>query len=85
MAFSARLRNGASRPLDGPRSDAVDTPVVCYGDKMPDDTHEVFAATVSRIPEWVRKELLATDQTTRTRAEETVAAMIADALASLQG
>ena len=47
---------------------------------MAHDMHIVIAEMVSRIPEWVRKELLSADAATRARAEETIAAMIKDAL-----
>jgi ribosomal protein S20 len=52
---------------------------------MSDEKQKAIAEIVSRVPEWVRKDLLAPNKATRARAEETVSAMIADALANLAG
>ena len=52
---------------------------------MVDDTYPAIADVVFRIPEWVRKELLSADAATRARAEETIAAMIRDALGNAAG
>lgn len=47
---------------------------------MNDRARDIIAATVARIPEWIRHDLVAKDVAVRTRAEETLAAMIAGAL-----
>lgn len=47
---------------------------------MADEATIAIANIVSRIPEWVRRDLLSTDPATRARAEETIAAMIMDAI-----
>ncbi len=38
-------------------------------------------AIIARAPEWIRHDLASKDQNSRTRAEETLAAMITNALA----
>lgn len=48
---------------------------------MDDRPKDIIAATVARMPEWIRHDLVAKDAAVRTRAEETLAAMIAGALA----
>lgn len=47
---------------------------------MNDTLHAITMAVVARLPEWVRHDLTSKDQSTRTRAEETIAAMITNAL-----
>jgi len=47
---------------------------------MNDTFHAVTMAVVARLPEWVRHDLTSKDQSVRTRAEETLAAMITSAL-----
>jgi hypothetical protein len=54
--------------------------VVCSAEQMTIGTHDVISEVVSRIPEWVRRELLSADPVTRVRAEETIVAMIVGAL-----
>ncbi|WP_448664572.1 hypothetical protein ACG3SL_07815 [Sphingomonas sp. CJ20] len=51
---------------------------------MQDDLQATIAAIIARTPEWVRQELLSKDRATRARAEEALAAMIADALKDAQ-
>lgn len=45
-----------------------------------DDMHSKIADAVSHAPAWVRHDLLSDNAMTRERAEETLAAMIANAL-----
>jgi hypothetical protein len=45
------------------------------------DLINIVTAVLSRAPEWVRTELAAKDANTRRRAEDALAAMIAEALA----
>lgn len=45
-----------------------------------DDIQPIILAAVERAPRWVRVDLASTDPTIRTRAEEALAAMIAQAL-----
>jgi hypothetical protein len=47
---------------------------------MANDIQAVIASAVARAPEWIRRELLADEKAMRARAEEALAAMIADAL-----
>jgi hypothetical protein len=42
--------------------------------------NDTIAAVLARAPDWIRNDLAARDATTRERAEETLAAMIAAAL-----
>jgi hypothetical protein len=42
---------------------------------------ETIAEVVARTPEWLRRDLHSDDRTVRTAAEETLVAMIANALA----
>lgn len=45
-----------------------------------DDVDSKIAEAVRRAPEWVRHDLAARDSITRVRTEETLAAIISDAL-----
>lgn len=45
-----------------------------------DDVDSKVSAAVRHAPEWVRHDLLSSDRLTRVRAEETLAAMISNAL-----
>lgn len=47
---------------------------------MQDDLQATITAIIARTPEWVRQELLSKEHATRARAEEALAAMIANAL-----
>lgn len=47
---------------------------------MDDRIREIITATLTRMPEWIRHDLVAKDAAVRERAEETLAAMIASAL-----
>ncbi|UUL83835.1 DUF6771 family protein [Sphingomonas qomolangmaensis] len=47
---------------------------------MNDQTKATVTAMLAKAPEWVRTDLSAKDPSVRTRAEETLAAMIASAL-----
>ena len=47
---------------------------------MTENRTAIILQTVERAPQWVRRDLCSTDQSARTQAEETLAAMIADAL-----
>lgn len=51
---------------------------------MQDDLQATITAIIARTPEWVRQELLSKEQATRARAEEALAAMIANALKDAQ-
>ncbi|MGJ3648927.1 hypothetical protein ACLB0R_10700 [Sphingomonas sp. GlSt437] len=42
---------------------------------------DTIASVLARTPEWIRHDLVAKDNASRTRAEEALAAMIATALA----
>jgi len=48
---------------------------------MPDDQqHQAINAVVAHAPEWLRRDLMSDDRVARAAAEETLAAMIANAL-----
>ncbi|UZK70345.1 hypothetical protein OKW76_04675 [Sphingomonas sp. S1-29] len=47
---------------------------------MNDQTKATVTAMLAKAPEWVRTDLASKDASVRTRAEETLAAMIASAL-----
>ncbi|MCB4863131.1 DUF6771 family protein (plasmid) [Sphingobium sp. SJ10-10] len=49
---------------------------------MGDQTQAIILRVVERAPQWVRSDLLSKDVGVRSRAEETLAAMITDALAN---
>lgn len=49
---------------------------------MDDITKSIILSTVERAPQWVRHDLTSKDAAVRGRAEETIAAMIANALAN---
>lgn len=55
--------------------------MIAQAEVMDDRTKDIIAATVARMPEWIRHDLVAKDAAIRARAEETLAAMIAGALA----
>lgn len=55
-------------------------PLGCIALPMNDTLHAITMAVVARLPEWVRHDLTSKDQSARTRAEETIAAMITNAL-----
>lgn len=46
--------------------------------------NELVLRVLERAPQWVRQDLLTSDPVVRARAEETLAAMISNALASVQ-
>jgi len=46
--------------------------------------NELVLRVLERAPQWVRQDLLTSDPVVRTRAEETLAAMISNALANVQ-
>lgn len=48
---------------------------------MDDQSLAIIAHVLDRAPQWLRHDLAAKDAAARQRAEETLAAMIADALA----
>nr|WP_176392367.1 DUF6771 family protein [Sphingomonas sp. CDS-1] len=48
---------------------------------MNEDLSRIILAVLERAPEWIRHDLAAKDAAIRARAEETLAAMIANALA----
>ncbi|KFG89943.1 hypothetical protein BV98_002239 [Sphingobium herbicidovorans NBRC 16415] len=52
---------------------------------MDENTTDMILRVIERAPQWVRHELEAKDPSARKRAEETLAAMIADALANGAG
>ncbi|WP_374527137.1 hypothetical protein [Novosphingobium sp.] len=45
------------------------------------DLTSLIHAVVQRAPKWLRQDLASKDEAVRSRAEETMAAMLADALA----
>lgn len=47
---------------------------------MDDTTSAIILGVIARAPQWIRHDLDAKDDAIRTRAEETLAAMIANAL-----
>ena len=47
---------------------------------MDDEMKAILLGVIERAPEWIRHDLAAKDAATRARAEETLAAMTADAL-----
>lgn len=47
---------------------------------MDDTLLPAITAVIARAPEWIRHDLLSKETSIRTRAEETLAAMIANAL-----
>ena len=50
---------------------------------MGEKTYEIVARVLGRAPQWVRHDLAAKDANVRGRAEETLAAMITDALTEI--
>ena len=51
---------------------------------MDEETKATILAVIERAPQWIRHDLPAKDSAARARAEETLAAMIADALNKAQ-
>ena len=49
---------------------------------MDDTTAKAILSVLERLPEWIRHDLAAKDLAIRARAEETLAAMIANTLSS---
>ena len=49
---------------------------------MDEETKSIILRTVERAPQWVRHDLTSKDSAVRGRAEETIAAMIANALSN---
>ncbi len=47
---------------------------------MTDQLTATITIVLTRAPEWIRHDFLAKDESTRTRAEETLAAMIGTAI-----
>lgn len=47
---------------------------------MNEETKAIILHMIERTPQWLRHDLVAKDALARTRAEESLAAMIADAL-----
>jgi len=45
---------------------------------MTEDLQSAIAAVIARTPEWIRQEMAAKDHATRERAEEALAAMLAN-------
>ncbi|WP_198162943.1 hypothetical protein [Sphingobium sp. TCM1] len=52
---------------------------------MADETNAIILRVVERAPQWLRHDLESKDAAARRRAEETLAAMISDALANGTG
>ena len=48
--------------------------------RMTDDLTTVVLRAIERAPQWIRRDLESKDRVMRTQAEESLAAMIADAL-----
>ncbi len=55
-------------------------PYDCIACVMNETLQATTMAVIARLPEWVRHDLTSKDQSTRARAEETIAAMITNAL-----
>jgi hypothetical protein len=51
---------------------------------MGNDLEVIVAAVLARAPDWIRRDLLAKDPAVRTQAEETLAAIIANALRDVE-
>ncbi|WP_420143995.1 DUF6771 family protein [Sphingobium sp.] len=66
----ARTSPSALRPGD----------LAAIGRRMDDDVIALITAILQRAPQWVRHDLLSKEEMTRLRAEETLAAMIANGL-----
>lgn len=49
--------------------------------RVMDDIQPIILAAVERAPQWVRHDLASSESTLRTRAEEAMAAIIAQAIA----
>jgi len=47
---------------------------------MTDDLTTIVLGAIERAPQWIRRDLESKDRVIRTQAEETLAALIADAL-----
>ncbi|WP_371262455.1 DUF6771 family protein [Sphingobium sp. AP50] len=54
--------------------------LLAIGALMDDEIAKLITATLERAPQWVRHDLSSKDASTRGRAEETLAAMIANGL-----
>lgn len=52
---------------------------------MNEDSAATIAAIIARAPEWIRRDLLSREESARTRAEEALAAMIANGLGDAAG
>lgn len=48
--------------------------------QMSSDLQATITAIIARAPEWIRHDLLSKDKSTRSRAEESLAAIVASAL-----
>lgn len=53
----------------------------CYKAGVMNETQALIRTILARAPEWLRHDLAAKDAVVRQRAEETLAAMVSDALA----
>ena len=49
---------------------------------MSEEITGIVEAVIARAPEWIRRDLMSSEASTRTRAEEALAAMITAALQS---
>lgn len=53
-----------------------------HSDAMDEKLTNLITTIVGRVPQWIRHDLLSKDAAVKQRAEETLAAMIANALAA---
>lgn len=51
---------------------------------MSTELHDVIRAVIAKTPQWVRQDLLSKDPTLRDRAEEALAAMVANAIGEVR-
>lgn len=56
-----------------------------YSARMIDELTSIVLSAVERAPQWVRRDLESKDHVARIQAEESLAAMIADALRKAEG
>lgn len=66
------------RPIPAPLIESGPPFVIAAG--MTDDLTTIVLRAIERAPQWVRRDLESKDRVVRIQAEESLAAMIADAL-----
>jgi len=73
-----KVRNG--RVAARTRSKICKLPVARYSRRMTDELATVVLSAIERAPQWIRRDLDSKDRIVRVQAEESLAAIIADAL-----